>query len=150
MDNNFKRYNEAADILKALAHPVRLCIVQGLLRKGYCNVGYMQECLELPQSTVSQHLQKLRSFGIEIEDQFGPTTIDVKKPTHLCVNANKKGEGYADLTQNLMCYKVVITPGTPAQQVPPLIYTRDQFGPDAYGVYGPREFCVPTEIVTIP
>ncbi|MNI97366.1 Transcriptional repressor PagR [compost metagenome] len=24
----------------------------------------MQECLELPQSTVSQHLQKLRSLGI--------------------------------------------------------------------------------------
>lgn len=52
MDNNFKAYNQTADTLKALAHPVRLCILKGLLEKGSCNVSYMQECLELPQSTV--------------------------------------------------------------------------------------------------
>ncbi|MBW5444476.1 metalloregulator ArsR/SmtB family transcription factor [Cohnella sp. CFH 77786] len=71
MDNNFKPFHEASDILKALAHPVRLCIVKGLLKKGHCNVGYMQECLELPQSTVSQHLQKLRSFGIVTTERNG-------------------------------------------------------------------------------
>lgn len=64
MDNNFYAYEEAAEMLKALAHPVRLCIVRGLLKNGPCNVSYMQECLEIPQSTVSQHLQKLRSSGI--------------------------------------------------------------------------------------
>lgn len=57
-------YGEAAELLKALAHPVRLCIVNGLLTKKECNVAFMQECLDLPQSTVSQHLQKLRSAGI--------------------------------------------------------------------------------------
>jgi predicted transcriptional regulator len=71
MDNNFKAYNEAADILKALAHPVRLCIVKGLIDKGRCNVTFMQECLGLPQSTVSQHLQKLRSMGIVETDRNG-------------------------------------------------------------------------------
>ncbi|AOZ94125.1 ArsR/SmtB family transcription factor [Paenibacillus crassostreae] len=71
MDNNFKAYNETAEILKALAHPVRLCIVKGLLEKGICNVTYMQECLDLPQSTVSQHLQKLRSVGIVQTDRNG-------------------------------------------------------------------------------
>ncbi|OAB47031.1 ArsR/SmtB family transcription factor [Paenibacillus antarcticus] len=71
MDNNFKAYNETADILKALAHPVRLCILQGLIKKGSCNVTHMQECLELPQSTVSQHLQKLRSMGIVQTDRNG-------------------------------------------------------------------------------
>lgn len=64
MDNNFKAYEAAAEQLKALAHPVRLCIVKGLIEKQQCNVSYMQECLHLPQSTVSQHLQKLRSLGI--------------------------------------------------------------------------------------
>lgn len=64
MDNQFKAYTETAEILKALAHPVRLCIVKGLLEKRECNVSYMQECLSLPQSTVSQHLQKLRALGI--------------------------------------------------------------------------------------
>jgi ArsR family transcriptional regulator len=57
-------YNDTAEWLKVLAHPVRLCILHGLLDKGECNVGYIQECLELPQSTVSQHLQKLRAAKI--------------------------------------------------------------------------------------
>jgi len=64
MDSNVKRYEDMAELLKVLAHPVRLCIVKGLLQKGQCNVGYMQNCLEMPQSTVSQHLQKLRAAGI--------------------------------------------------------------------------------------
>ncbi|WP_019911050.1 ArsR/SmtB family transcription factor [Paenibacillus sp. HW567] len=71
MDNNFKTYNETAELLKVLAHPVRLCIVKGLLRKGSCNVSFMQECLELPQSTVSQHLQKLRAAGIVETERNG-------------------------------------------------------------------------------
>jgi len=29
-----------------------------------CNVSHMQECLEIPQSTLSQHLAKLRNLGI--------------------------------------------------------------------------------------
>lgn len=71
MDNNIKRYEEASELLKALAHPVRLCIVKGLLEKKECNVSYMQECLDLPQSTVSQHLQKLRSMGIVETERNG-------------------------------------------------------------------------------
>ncbi|MDP3487434.1 MAG: metalloregulator ArsR/SmtB family transcription factor [Bacillota bacterium] len=53
-----------AELLKVLAHPMRLCIVQGLLQKGTCNVSYMQDCLNLPQSTISQHLAKLRAAQI--------------------------------------------------------------------------------------
>lgn len=64
MDNNFEKFNETAELLKVLAHPVRLCIVNGLLKKGKCNVSHMQNCLGVPQSTVSQHLQKLRAAGI--------------------------------------------------------------------------------------
>lgn len=52
---------EMAEKLKALAHPVRLCIVRGLLQSGSCNVTHMQGCLHLPQSTISQHLAKLRA-----------------------------------------------------------------------------------------
>ena len=64
MDKEFDKYNEMAEMLKVLAHPVRLCIVKGLLEKGECNVTYMQLCLDTPQSTVSQHLQKLKAAGI--------------------------------------------------------------------------------------
>jgi ArsR family transcriptional regulator len=52
-----------AEKLKVLAHPHRLYIVKGLA-ENMCNVTRIQECLNLPQSTVSQHLAKLKSVGI--------------------------------------------------------------------------------------
>ncbi len=64
MDMDLKIHTELAELLKALAHPVRLCIVRGLVENGGCNVSHMQSCLDAPQSTISQHLQKLRAAGI--------------------------------------------------------------------------------------
>ncbi|MDD7793515.1 ArsR/SmtB family transcription factor [Clostridium sp. 'White wine YQ'] len=64
MDKDFDKYNDVSEMLKVLAHPVRLCIVRGLLEHGECNVTYMQDCLDTPQSTISQHLQRLRTAGI--------------------------------------------------------------------------------------
>ncbi|MGE5654173.1 MAG: ArsR/SmtB family transcription factor [Bacillota bacterium] len=58
---DFAISTQKAEKLKALAHPVRLCIVRGLMQSGSCNVTYMQGCLNLPQSTISQHLAKLRA-----------------------------------------------------------------------------------------
>ncbi|KZL91523.1 ArsR/SmtB family transcription factor [Clostridium magnum] len=64
MDKDISKYIETAEILKVLAHPVRICIVKGLLDNGECNVSHMQNCLNVPQSTISQNLQKLRVAGI--------------------------------------------------------------------------------------
>lgn len=64
MDKDFHNYEDEAELLKALAHPVRICIVRGLLQKGECNVSFMTDCLDMPQSTISQHLQKLKACGI--------------------------------------------------------------------------------------
>ncbi len=64
MTGDINQYCRAAELLKVLAHPVRLCIVNGLISKGECNVTHMQRCLDTPQSTVSQHIQKLRMAGI--------------------------------------------------------------------------------------
>lgn len=79
-----KKYEGTAELLKAIAHPVRLCIIKGLLNKE-CNVSHMQECLELPQSTVSQHLSILRAKGIikgernGLEITYSVVSEDVKK-----------------------------------------------------------------------
>ncbi|HOP75775.1 MAG TPA: metalloregulator ArsR/SmtB family transcription factor [Bacillota bacterium] len=62
--NDLELLAEKAELLKAMAHPVRLCILRGLLEQGECNVTKIQTCLEMPQSTVSQHLGKLRDLGI--------------------------------------------------------------------------------------
>lgn len=51
---------EDVELLKIMAHPVRLQIVKELGRRKVCNVTQLTELLELPQSTVSQHLSKMR------------------------------------------------------------------------------------------
>ncbi|WP_298841727.1 ArsR/SmtB family transcription factor [Clostridium sp.] len=71
MEKDYMEYNEIAEMLKILAHPVRLCIINGLLGKGTCNVSHMQDCLGIPQSTLSQHLQKLRMAKIIVGERNG-------------------------------------------------------------------------------
>ena len=63
-DDQKESIQAAAALLKALAHPLRLCIVRNLCRKGSCNVSYMQGCLAVPQSTLSQQLGILRAAGV--------------------------------------------------------------------------------------
>lgn len=83
MDIN--EYIVKAEILKALGHPARLCIVKGLLENEGCNVTYMQNCLNLPQSTISQHISKLKASGIiegrrnGLEIQYTVVNEDVRK-----------------------------------------------------------------------
>lgn len=69
--NERKFFAQKAEILKVISHPVRLCIVSGLLRQPSCTVNKIQGCLELPQSTVSQHLGRLKSAGIVAGDREG-------------------------------------------------------------------------------
>lgn len=60
-----------AEWLKALAHPIRLCIVKGLAGKGSCNITYMKDCLTMPHSTLSQHVQVLKREGLIHGQQDG-------------------------------------------------------------------------------
>lgn len=60
---NISDFEQKAEKLKAVSHPHRLCIVKGLMENA-CNVTRIQECLGIPQSTVSQHLARLKASGI--------------------------------------------------------------------------------------
>jgi len=60
-----------ANILKALAHPQRLCIVKTLCEKEQVNVSDMQECLGEVQSTVSQHIARLKAAGVIVGKREG-------------------------------------------------------------------------------
>ncbi len=53
-----------AKLLKAISHPIRLCVVKGLMESEGYNVTKMQSCLDIPQSTLSQHLTKLKDLNI--------------------------------------------------------------------------------------
>jgi DNA-binding transcriptional ArsR family regulator len=59
--NEMSKIPEAdVELLKFMAHPVRLQIVKELEHRKICNVTQLTELLDVPQSTVSQHLSKMR------------------------------------------------------------------------------------------
>ena len=67
MDNiieDMDKIKEKAKLLKAISHPIRLCVVKGLMESEGYNVSKMQTCLDIPQSTLSQHLTKLKDLNI--------------------------------------------------------------------------------------
>ena len=64
-------YEERAELLKALAHPVRLRIVHGLLCSGCHNVTCMEHAIGQSQSCISQHLNKLKAAGIVKASRVG-------------------------------------------------------------------------------
>ena len=63
-----------AELLKALAHPRRLEIVQ-LLRDQELTVTDIYEMLDLPQANISQHLMILRDAGIVLTQRDGKQII---------------------------------------------------------------------------
>ena len=66
-------YIKGAAILKALGHPARLQMMEGIAKYG-CHVNKIVEKLGLPQSTVSQHLAALRSAGLVTFEKKGVIT----------------------------------------------------------------------------
>lgn len=54
---------ELASKCKAMAHPARIAIVRHLAERREC-CGEIVDFLDLPQSTVSQHLRVLRDAGL--------------------------------------------------------------------------------------
>ena len=60
-----------AQILKVLANPVRLCIMEQLAQKGEMNVSEMVNCMGVSQSVISQHLAKLRDLNFVHAERRG-------------------------------------------------------------------------------
>jgi ArsR family transcriptional regulator len=62
--------SRAADTIKLLGHPERLKIVE-ILEAGEATVSEIQEKLGMPQAIVSQHLAKMRGYGIVAAEREG-------------------------------------------------------------------------------
>lgn len=56
--------NRLASILKALAHPARIAIIQHLIKSEHCICVDLVDELGLAQATISQHLKELKDIGI--------------------------------------------------------------------------------------
>ncbi|MGD8553854.1 MAG: metalloregulator ArsR/SmtB family transcription factor [Anaerolineales bacterium] len=63
-----KGYSLTARILKALAHPTRLQIIEILQEESEACVCHMEARLNQRQAYISQHLAKLREVGL-VEDR---------------------------------------------------------------------------------
>ena len=58
------KQNKLAQMLKALAHPARIAIIQHLVQSETCICGDLVEELGLAQATISQHLKELKNAGL--------------------------------------------------------------------------------------
>jgi predicted transcriptional regulator len=59
-----KEQNQLATMLKAMAHPARIAILQSIIKANACICGELADELGLAQPTVSQHLKELKTAGI--------------------------------------------------------------------------------------
>lgn len=59
-----EKQNRMATMLKALAHPARIAIIEYLINSRSCICGDLVEELGLAQATISQHLRELKTAGI--------------------------------------------------------------------------------------
>lgn len=70
IQKNYALYKERAKIIKALAHPTRLFIVDQLAQGEMC-VCEIHEMIDADISTISKHLAVLRNAGILSDNKRG-------------------------------------------------------------------------------
>lgn len=71
MDNDIiKQFEARADIIKSMAHPSRLIIVDELSRGSKC-VGELTQLIGADTSTISRHLAILKTAGIISDKKQG-------------------------------------------------------------------------------
>jgi len=69
-----------ARLAKAIAHPARVAIIRLLVRHEGCIVGGIVDELPLSQSTVSQHLKRLKEAGLIRGEVDGPRVCYCVEP----------------------------------------------------------------------
>ena len=83
--------------LKIIAHPHRLQIIELLEREGEVNVSSIVEEVQLPQSSVSLHLNQMKRMGLLESERRGKEVIyRIKDPRVLrildCICKSYHGE----------------------------------------------------------
>ncbi|MDR2993106.1 MAG: metalloregulator ArsR/SmtB family transcription factor [Bacillus cereus] len=71
---------EDVELLKVMAHPMRLKLISELSKHKTLNVTQMTEILNIPQSTVSQHLSKMRGKVLKGNRQGLEIYYSIKNP----------------------------------------------------------------------
>ena len=69
-----------AELARALGHPARVAILKLLITRDSCICGEIVEALPLAQSTVSQHLKKMKDAGFIRGEVDGPRVCYCVEP----------------------------------------------------------------------
>lgn len=62
--SSLRRYEHHTEVLRAIAHPIRLAVIELLYREYSLSVSQIHESLHIEQATASHHLKILRQAGI--------------------------------------------------------------------------------------
>lgn len=68
---NAERIDKIADILKVIAHPVRLKVVEALQNDRKLTVSELADYVQAEQSLVSHHLTKMKDKGVLVAKREG-------------------------------------------------------------------------------
>jgi hypothetical protein len=82
---------------------------------------------------------------VQLSDQFGTSTVTVRRPERLCNPADKNGEGIGDPTVHGMCYRIA-EKGFARRDV----LVENQFGSQILRVTRPETLCNPAEKDGVP
>ncbi len=68
---DYQELKIAANVLRSLAHPLRMKIIKFIDKNGSINVNKIYKVLKLEQSITSQHLRILRNSRIVVSKKKG-------------------------------------------------------------------------------
>ena len=72
---NIEKLEEAANMLKAIAHPLRISIIGLLDKENKLTVTQIHEALQIEQSTASHHLGILKDKGVLASKREGKNIL---------------------------------------------------------------------------
>jgi predicted transcriptional regulator len=95
--------NRLATMLKALAHPARIAILQQLVQTNACICGDLVDELGLAQATISQHLKELKNAGIIQGTIEGVSVCYCIEPNAWKLLSNQLTEFFASYAGPIKC-----------------------------------------------
>ncbi|MBK6620859.1 MAG: helix-turn-helix transcriptional regulator [Saprospirales bacterium] len=100
---NNEKLRESSELLRALAHPLRIKILEFIDQNGSINVNKIYNTLKLEQSITSQHLRILRAVGLvetERQGKYIHYRLNYDKITHTLGTI----DGFLEESKNIEAY----------------------------------------------
>src|SRR6201990_1450023 len=95
--------NQLAIMLKALAHPARIAILQQIIKANACVCSSLVDDLGLAQATISQHLKELKNAGLIQGTIEGVSVCYCIEPNAWKLLQNELGGLFASYTEPKTC-----------------------------------------------